>query len=147
MWFYIYKCVTFTNVAVYRFLAQTAPHTLWGRACVSNAEQHHLASQSFTVALPDHNIVRSPCMSVSSKDCHSLLRWLGGIVKKSLPWRDSTWWSLPRNATILRMHHTAVVLNFEDIWNDIHITYIWKIAIQLTSVGLAHAHPNYIGKV
>ena len=25
--------------------------------------------------------------------------------------------------------------------------YIWKIAIQLTSVGLAHAHPNYIGKV
>jgi len=48
--------------------------TLWGRVCVSNAGQHHLASQSFTVALPDHNIVKSPCMSVASKDFHSLRR-------------------------------------------------------------------------
>ena len=38
---------------------------------MSNVEQHRLASQSFTVVFPDHNIARSPCMSLASKDCHS----------------------------------------------------------------------------
>ena len=64
---------------------------------VEHSGGEYVASQSLTVALPD-NIVRSPSMSVASKDFHSLLRWLGEIVKnaeKSLPWRDTIWWSLP----------------------------------------------------
>ena len=41
----------------------------------------------------------------------------------------------------------AIALNYsvKNIWNDVRqIIYIWKITIQLTSVGLAHTHPNYL---
>ena len=50
------------------------------------------------------------------------------------------------------MRPTAIALNYsvKNIRNDVRqIIIIWKIAIQLTSVGLAHARPNhmYIPKV
>ena len=47
------------------------------------------------------------------------------------------------------MRPAAITLNYsvKNIQNDIHqILYVGKIVIQLTSVGLAHAHPNYLLK-
>ena len=50
------------------------------------------------------------------------------------------------------MQPVAITLNYsvKDVWNDVQqIIYnknIWKIAIEHTSVGLAHACPNYISK-
>ena len=44
------------------------------------------------------------------------------------------------------MRPAAIALNYsvKNIWNDVqHMIHTEKSAIQLTSVGLAHARPNY----
>ena len=54
---------------------------------------------------------------------------------------------LYENLTYARMRPMAIALNdsVKDIRNDVHqiMIYIWKIAIDQTSVGLTLAHPNY----
>ena len=57
---------------------------------------------------------------------------------------------LYKNLTYVRMQPAAIVLIYgvKDVWKDVRqiiyiYIYIWKIAIEQTSVGLAHAHPNY----
>ena len=91
---------------------------------------------------PKHNSY----LSYNKSSCHFWLSCIT-VVSTSSPWVSSC----TKILLTLRMRPAPIALNYsvKHIQNDVrqkivHIyIYIWKIAIQHTSVGLAHACPNY----
>ena len=64
-------------------------------------------------------------------------------------WPSPGVWSCTKILLTLRMQPVPITLNYsvKNIWDDVQqkiiiYIYIWKIAIEHISVGLAHAHPN-----